>query len=181
MWSERKRGKARSFSQQEGASVADRGCRGRVRVSIIPRSQPSLSQHLESHLALPALYSSFSLSLVPSLELFSPRDPSASLLTVRLVIFLCARDVSGTLVATLPRATAVPGSTTRTNIKPETAIRRPEYGSSPRTSPYAGDACVAFKPTPKPSPYPPAAVFLPCCGTESALLLALAPLSLSIV
>jgi len=52
-----------------------------------------------------------------------------------------------------PRGSADPGSTTRTNIKPETAIRRPECGSPPRTSPYAGDACVAFKPTPKPTPY----------------------------
>jgi len=49
------------------------------------------------------------------------------------------------------RAQADPGSTTRTNIKPETAIGRPECGNPPRTSPYAGDACVAFKPTPKPT------------------------------
>lgn len=60
------------------------------------------------------------------------------------------RSAAPSWVAT---GTAVPGSTTRTNIKPETAIRRPENGSSPRTSPYAGDACVAFKPTPKLTPY----------------------------
>lgn len=32
-------------------------------------------------------------------------------------------------------------------------VGRSTAGSSPRTSPYAGDACVAFKPTPKPTPY----------------------------
>lgn len=68
--------------------------------------------------------------------------------------FLQIHSAAPSWVAT---ATAVPGSTTRTNIKPETAIRRPENGSSPRTSPYAADACVAFKPTPKPTPY------LTCC------------------
>lgn len=47
-------------------------------------------------------------------------------------------------------STTVPGSTTRTNIELETAIRRPEYGhGSPRTSSRARNACVAFKPAPK--------------------------------
>lgn len=32
-------------------------------------------------------------------------------------------------------------------------VGRSTASSSPRTSPYAGDACVAFKPTPKPTPY----------------------------
>lgn len=49
-------------------------------------------------------------------------------------------------------STTVPGSTTRTNIELETAIRRPEYGhGSPRTSSRARNACVAFKPAPKPT------------------------------
>lgn len=48
-------------------------------------------------------------------------------------------------------SSTVPGSTTRTNIELETAIRRPEYGDgSPRTSSRVGNACVAFKPAPKP-------------------------------
>lgn len=83
-----------------------------------------------------SLLPSFSPPLLAALlaSFFSRTTYLLSPSTVRLVIFLCARDVSGTLVA-CPRATAVPESTTRTNIKPETAIRRSEYGSSPRTHP----------------------------------------------
>lgn len=108
---------------------------------------PSLSSSFfisSSVLLLPhgpsILHVSLPLSFFPPLlalllpNFFSCTTYLYSLSTVRLVIFLCARDVSGTLVA-CPRATAVPGSTTRTNIKPETAIRRSEYGSSPRTHP----------------------------------------------
>lgn len=90
-------------------------------------------------------------------------------------VSLRVRSAAPSWVAT---DTAVPGSTTRTNIKPETAIRRPEYGSSPRTSPYAGDACVAFKPTPKPTPYLTRGYLAPVLQfSESLPRLSLSPLS----
>lgn len=106
-----------------------------------------------SFLSIPLfIFFTLFLSLVSSLYIFG----LFLLSPVRFVLSFFAREMSLRVRSAAPSwvatITAVPGSTTRTNIKPETAIRWPEYGSSPRTSSYAGDACVAFKPTPKPTP-----------------------------
>lgn len=74
-----------------------------------------------------AFFLLFFSSLFPFLLAFSLLSLLSALLT-----FFCARECSFRRYITAPSwvatSTAVPGSTTRTNIKPETAIRRPEYG-----------------------------------------------------
>lgn len=131
------------FSKQEDASVAGLGHRP---VSIIPPlSLPPFPIYPSFHFSHPFPFSRpFSFFGPITLCHLSAFSFFAQEMSLRV------RSTAPSWVAT---DTAVPESTTRTNIKPETAIRWPEYGSSPRTSPYARDACVAFKPTPKPTPY----------------------------